>query len=89
MFQGIDRHIADSAFTFEVPQNHVATTVRPIWTVRKKEEDPQIQFPSIRGHPCGNKTTRADVPGGAKIDVLTQESCAFVVLSEILGFSAL
>ena len=23
----------------------MATTVRPIWTVRKKEEDPQIQFP--------------------------------------------
>ena len=49
----------------------------------------RFSFLSIRGHPCGNKTTRADVPEGAKIDVLSQESCAFVVLSEVLGFSAL
>ena len=47
----------------------------------------RFSFLSIRGHPCGNKTTSADVPEGAKIDVYTQESCAFVVLSEIPGFS--
>ena len=49
----------------------------------------RFSFLSIRGHPCGNKTTSADVPEGAKIDVFTQESCAFVVLSEIPGFSVL
>ena len=49
----------------------------------------RFSFLSIRGHPCGNETTSADVPEGAKIDVFTQESCAFVVLSEILGFSRL
>ena len=44
-----------------------------------------FSFLSIRGHPRGNKTTSADVPEGAKIDLYTQESCAFVVLSEIPG----
>ena len=49
----------------------------------------RFSFLSIRGHPCGNKTTSADVPEGAKIDVYTQEGCAFVVLSEIPVFPVL
>ena len=39
------RCVAATVSQVTVPQDHVATTVRPIWTVRKKEEDPQIQFP--------------------------------------------
>ena len=49
----------------------------------------RFSFLSIRGYPSGNETTSADVPEGAEIDVYEQDSCAFVVLSEILGFSVL
>ena len=49
----------------------------------------RFSFLSVRVHQCGNNTTSPDVPEIAKIDVYTQDSYAFVVLSDILKFSVL
>ena len=85
MFQGIDQHIADSAFTLKSHRTIWQQQYDPSGQYGRRRKTLRFSFLSIRRHPCGNKTTRANVPEGAKIDVLTQESCAFVVPSRSTG----
>ena len=81
MFQRIGEHIADSTFTLKSHRTMWQQQYDPSGQYGRRRKILRFSFLSIRRHPCGNKTTRANVPEGAMIDVLTQESCAFVVLS--------